>query len=121
MKQLPLTVRRSIELLGIGALITLVIAGQSIIMPLLMAFFITLLMLPMFRWQVKHRVPETIAIVLCILAFFLLIAGIAVFLSWQIAGFTSDIRAIQKNLTIPSNNLSAWISSRSHMSVEEQL
>jgi hypothetical protein len=45
MKYLPLTVRRSIELLGLCALGLIIVLGQNVIMPLLMAFFIAMLFL----------------------------------------------------------------------------
>lgn len=118
---MPLTVRRSIEILGLCAAGLIIVLGQGVIMPLLMAFFIAILMLPMLRWLMKHKVPESLAIVLCIVAFFLVIAGIAVFLSWQIGSFLSDIEAIKKNLLIHWNNLSQWITSKTHYSVQQQL
>lgn len=118
---MPLTVRRSIELLGLCAVGVVIVLGQSVIMPLLMAFFVAILMLPMLRWLMKHKIPESMAIVLCILAFFLVIAGIAVFLSWQIGGFLSDIDKIKENLLVHWNKLSQWVTSKTHYSVEQQL
>lgn len=121
MNGMPLTVRRAIELLGLCAVAMVIVTGKTIIMPLLMAFFLSLLLLPVFRWLVKHRIPEPIAIVMCILGLFLLIAGVAVFLSWQIAGFVSDISTIEKNLTAHWNSLSSWISSTAHVPIEQQM
>lgn len=121
MKYLPLTVRRSIELLGLCALGLIIVLGQNVIMPLLMAFFIAVLLLPMFRWFRKYKVPEIIAIVLCIILFFLVIALIAFFLSWQIGGFVSDIDTIQKNLSVHWNNLSTWINSKTNYTADQQL
>ena len=121
MKYLPLTVRRSIELLGLCALGLIIVLGQNVIMPLLMAFFIAMLLLPMFRWFRKYKVPEIIAIVLCIILFFLVIALITFFLSWQIGGFVSDIDTIQKNLSVHWNNLSTWINSKTNYTADQQL
>jgi predicted PurR-regulated permease PerM len=121
MRYLPLSVRRSIELLGLCALGLVIVLGQNVIMPLLMAFFIAMLLLPMFRWFRKYKVPEIIAIVLCIILFFLVIALIAFFLSWQIGGFVSDIDTIQKNLSVHWNNLSTWINSKTNYTADQQL
>lgn len=118
---MPLTVRRSIEALGICAAAAIVVLGQDVIMPLLMAFFISLLLLPVLRWLTARRVPEVIAICLCILLFVLVIAGIATLLSIQIAGFLSDLGTIRKNITVHWNHLSSWISERSHLTVGEQM
>ena len=121
MSNMPLTVRRSIEVLGLCALGAIIILGQSVIMPLLMAFFISIVLLPPFRWLMKHKVPESLSIVFCIIGFIMLIAAVAFFLSWQIGGFVSDIDTIKKNLSIHWDNLSKWISSKTHYSVEQQL
>jgi predicted PurR-regulated permease PerM len=95
--------------------------GQGVIMPLLTAFFIALLLLPVFRWFRKYKIPEALSIVLCIVLLFLVIAGIAFFLSWQIGSFVSDIESIKKNLIIHWNNLSQWISTKTNYSVDQQL
>jgi predicted PurR-regulated permease PerM len=121
MKYMPLTVRRSIELLGLCALGLIIVLGQSVIMPLLMAFFIAVLLLPMFRWFREYKVPEVVAIVLCIFLFFLVIALIAFFLSWQIGGFVSDIDTIKKNLSVHWDNLSTWINSKTNYTADQQL
>ena len=121
MSNMPLTVRRSIEVLGLCALGAIIILGQSVIMPLLMAFFISIVLLPPFRWLMRHKVPESLSIVFCIIGFIMLIAAVAFFLSWQIGGFVSDIDTIKKNLSIHWDNLSKWISSKTHYSVEQQL
>ncbi len=121
MNNMPLTVRRSIEILGLCALIAIISLGQGIIMPLLTAFFISLLLLPMLRWLMKYRVPEALAIVICIIVFALVIIGIGAFLSWQVGSFVSDIDAIRNNLNNHWNKLSGWISNRTHFTVSEQL
>lgn len=86
-----------------------------------MAFFIAVLLLPMFRWFRKYKVPEVVAIVLCIFLFFLVIALIAFFLSWQIGGFVSDIDTIKKNLSVHWENLSTWINSKTNYTADQQL
>ncbi len=118
---MPITVRRSIELLGLCAAGVVIIYGQEVLMPLLMAFFISLLMLPLFRWLTKHRVPEVLSIVLCIAAFVLVVLGIAAFLSFQIGLLVKDLDAIQQNLMIHWNKLSGWINEKAHFSADQQL
>lgn len=120
-RQLPLTVRRSIEVLGLCAVGLIVILGQGIIMPLLMAFFLSVLLLPLFRWLQKLKVPETLAIVICLIALILAVAGVMTFLSYQIAGLLSDIGTIQRNLTVHWTNISAWINEKLHYTADQQL
>ena len=79
MKELPLTVKRSIELLGIGLIIALLVIGQSIIMPVMMAFFISIMLLPIYRLLIRYKLPESISIILPILIVLIFIAGIVWF------------------------------------------
>lgn len=121
MNQLPVTIRRSIELIGLCALGLIIVLGKVVIMPLLVALFISLLLLPVLRWLRKHKVPEVLAIILCIVAVFLLVAGVATFLSVQIGGLVSDIDAIKKNVNLHWGKLSSWISGNLHFSLKEQV
>ncbi len=121
MKDMPITVRRSIELLGLCAVGVVIVTGQAVIMPLIMAFFLSILLLPVFRFFRKLRIPEVLAIVLCIVTLFLVIAGVITLLSSQIAVLVNDIDPIKKNLTIHWNNLSQWISTKLHYTASEQL
>jgi len=121
MNDMPITVRRSIELLGIISLCLIIIYAQDVIMPLMMAFFMSLLLLPMFRWLHRHRVPEVISIVICIISFVLVVLGIAAFLSYQIGLLVKDISSIQENITIHWNKLSGWINEKMHFTTDQQL
>ena len=67
MREIPLTVKRSIELLGLGLLGTIFVIGSNIIMPVIMAFFISIMLVPIYRFLRKYKCPEIIAIILPIL------------------------------------------------------
>jgi len=120
-KQLPPTVKRSIEIMGLVALGYMIVLGQDVIMPLLMAFFIAIMLMPLFRWFRRRRMPEALAIACCIITFMLMIVGIFTFLSIQVGGFVSDIDTIKQNLMVHWQNLSAWITDKTHYTVDQQL
>jgi predicted PurR-regulated permease PerM len=46
---MPVTVRRALELLGLYFLGVIIVAGQGIIMPLVLAFFISIVLLPVYN------------------------------------------------------------------------
>lgn len=121
MKPLPLTVRRSVELLGLCLLIGLFSVANSIVMPLLMAFFISLMLLPVFRFLRKISIPEIIAIVLSIATAALVIFGILTFFSLQIASLVKDFPQIEKNLNLHWNTLSSWIYRNLNLSADQQI
>lgn len=121
MKDLPLTIKRSIELLGLVLLGTLLVIGNDIIMPVIMAFFISIVLLPVFRFLKKHRFPEVLAIVLPILLLAIILAGILWFFSSQVSVLVADFPQIKNNVNIHLKALSDWVSTISHYSTKEQV
>jgi len=121
MNEIPLTVKRSIELLGLVLLGTILVIGSDIIMPVIMAFFISLVLLPVFRFLKKYKFPEALAIVLPILMLVILLAGIVWFFSAQVSNLVEDFPRIKNNVSIHLKSLSDWISSISDYSAKEQV
>jgi predicted PurR-regulated permease PerM len=120
-QQLPLTVRRSIELLGLCGVALVIVVGKVVVMPLLIALFISILLLPLLRWLVQRRVPEVFAILLCIGGLTVVIATVALVLSYQIATLMTDVATIKINVGLHLQRISNWISSTLHYSVHDQL
>jgi predicted PurR-regulated permease PerM len=121
MKELPLTVRRSIELIGICLLGTLLSIGNDIIMPVLMAFFLSIVLLPFYRILRAKKFPEFLSILLPILLGAVFIAGVVWFFSAQISILAADFPQIQKNVNYHINNISDWINNKTDFSTQEQI
>ncbi|GAB3931659.1 AI-2E family transporter [Mucilaginibacter myungsuensis] len=121
MKDMPITVKRSIELLGLCLLGTLFVIGQNLIMPLLMAFFISLMLLPVLRFFKKLKVPEVFAILLPILLLFIFLGLIVWFFSAQIGSLVADFPQIKMNVSKHLNAISAWIAEKFKYSVAKQV
>ena len=121
MKELPLTVKRSLELLGILLLGTVLVIGSDIIMPVIMAFFITIMLVPIYRWLRKYKVPEALAIILPILLVAIFVGLIVWFFSSQVASLVKDFPQIKANVSIHLQALSEWVSKVSHYSTKEQV
>lgn len=120
MHTLPLTVRRSIELMGLVILGFVIIQGQQIIMPLLMAFFMSIVLLPVYRFLVSKKIPRVLAIVLSLLVMIIVTALIVLFISSQLKPVISDFPAIKENIMKHINSLSKWFSEKTGMSVDQQ-
>lgn len=121
MRELPITVRRSIELLGLVLIAYIIVLGQSIIMPIAMAFFISIVLLPVYQFFVRKRFPEALAIFISILLLAIVVASIVWFFSSQISALVSDFPLIKKNITSHLNSLSSWINNKTKFSTKEQL
>ena len=120
MQTLPLTVRRSIELIGLVTLGFVIIQGQQIIMPLLMAFFISIVLLPIYRFLKRKKFPNTLAIFLSLLVMVILTALIIFFISSQMKPVLNDFPTIKQNIMKHINAFSAWFSEKTGVSVDQQ-
>ncbi|WP_295768999.1 AI-2E family transporter [uncultured Mucilaginibacter sp.] len=121
MRELPVTVRRAIELLGLVLIGALFVIGQNLIMPLLMAFFISLMLLPVLRFFVRLKLPEVVAIFIPILLLFMFLGLIVWFFSAQIGSLIADFPQIKNNVSHHLAALSSWIASTFKYSADAQL
>ncbi|THU38217.1 AI-2E family transporter [Niastella caeni] len=121
MKDIPVTVKRSLELLGLFLIGFIIVIGKIIIMPLLMSFFISIMLLPLFRFFRRLRLAEGLAIFLPILFMFIVMALIVWLFYNQMRFLLYDFQTIQQNLTTHLNKLSLWISRVFDFSPKEQV
>lgn len=120
MQGLPLTVRRALELTGLYFLGLIIVVGSNVITPLLMAFFISILLLPVYR-KLRKYIPEVLAIVCSVLLLVLLIVMLVWFFSSQASRLIADFPQIKQNVTVHLNSLSEWITQKTNFSTERQI
>ena len=118
---LPLTVRRSIEFIGIFFLATALVAGHAVVAPLLTAIYAAMVILPVFRFLRKRHWPESLAITAALLILLLGVALIVWFFSFQVGNLIADLPTIKNNILIHLKSLSSWINSKTHYSTDKQL
>ncbi len=86
-----------------------------------MAFFISIMLLPVYRFLRKWKVPEVLAIFLPILMVAIFIALIVWFFSAQVSMLVADFPSIQRNVSIHLKSLSDWINQKTDFSTQEQV
>ena len=121
MKEFPITVRRSIELVGLFVLGLVLVSGSGIITPLVLAFFISIVILPLYRFFMRLKLPETLAIGLSVITLLAVMALIVWFFSSQIGRLIADIPTIRSNVNTHLNALSEWINKKTNFTQERQL
>ena len=121
MSNLPLTVRRAIELMGIYFLGVIIIVGKDIVTPIVMAFFLAIMLLPVYRFLRRKRFPETLSIALSILLLLVIMGLLVWFFSSQISQLISDFPLIKKNVQQHLTSLSVWIDNKWNFSTERQV
>lgn len=120
MQSLPLTVKRSIELMGLVVLAMVIIEGHQIIMPLLMAFFMSVVLLPVFRFLKRKKFPELLAIFCALLVMVTITAAIIFFIYSQVRPVVDDFPAIQATTMKHIDDLSTWLSEKTGVSATQQ-
>ncbi len=121
MEKLPLTVRRSIEIVGIAILLMGIGYASDILGPLILAFFLTILAYPMFSWLKNKRVPESLSIALVLVVLFAVMALLLWFLTAQFSNLLSDFPSLRKNVSIHLQHLSDWVMRKTKFSTQKQI
>ncbi|MBY0244354.1 MAG: AI-2E family transporter [Sphingobacteriaceae bacterium] len=117
----PITVKRTIELFGLALIFVIIAIGKDLIMPILMAFFISIMLLPIYRFLIRRKVPELIAIISPILVVFVVLCALIWFFSVQLNFLVADFPLIKNTITQHLHHLSEWISQSTNLSVKSQL
>ncbi|MEO6316319.1 MAG: AI-2E family transporter, partial [Chitinophagaceae bacterium] len=120
MTHLPLTVRRSIELLGIILIAFVVIYLHNIIMPVLLALVAAIALLPVYRFLVRKKMPATISIFLTILLMTILLALIVFLITSQLKPLINNFDVIKQNISNHIDAISIWFSNRTAISTTRQ-
>lgn len=120
MKDLPITVIRSLELLGVILCILTLYVGANVIMPILLSFFISIMLLPIYRFLRTRKIPEIISIIFSILLLVIFLSGIIWFFSAQVSKLVNDFDQIKENVNNHLTNLSSWIDNKLGFSGKEQ-
>ncbi|CAN5299933.1 AI-2E family transporter [soil metagenome] len=117
---LPLVVRLALILFIISFSIFAIYIGQNILVPLGFSFLIAILLIPVEQFLRRYKVPRVLAIILSLLLSLVVVAGLLIFISYQLNNFISDADAIKKNLLGFLDQLQTWVSNTFNVSKEQQ-
>lgn len=119
--KLPFYAKLTYVLLSLIALTFIFYVGQSIIVPILMAFLIAIILRPIVEFlNKKFRFPLVIAVILAVTLFVVIVLGIFTALSFQITDMVSDFDKIERNLNIHIQNFQDLIRENFNLSSKEQ-
>ncbi len=117
----PFYIRLSCTLLSIISIGYIFFIGESIIIPVLLAFLFAVLLLPIASFlNSKMRLPNAIAVSITVLFFVLSIMAILAFISYQISDIASDFEGIRKNINIFVSDIQGYIRTNFKVSLWEQ-
>lgn len=107
--------------MGLYFLGMILIVGKDIVTPIVMAFFLAIMLLPVYRFFRGRKFPETLSIVLALLLLVVIVGLLIWFFSAQLSQLVSDFPQIKNNVQLHLNALSTWISEKTHFSSEKQI
>lgn len=119
--KVPAYIRFTLILISLSILTIILYFGQNILIPLLLALLFAIVLSPSVAFFTKRlRFPHGIAVLVSVVLFFIMIASIVVFISWQVSDITDDWNKIKKNLLIHYEHAQHWIKQRYHLSYHKQ-
>jgi len=119
-QHLPLTVKRSIELLGLVLVALVIIQLQNILTPILMALVASIALLPVFRFLIRKKIPNSISIFLTILLMSIILSLIVFFITLQLKPLFNNFEIIKQNISNHINVISNWFSNKTTVSITQQ-
>lgn len=116
----PSYLRFALSLLSLGLLITALVLGKEIIIPLLFAILLATLLLPVTKFLVRKGAHKIISIGVPVLMTLIIFAGIIYFLSHQIMNFVDDAPKLKERVGHVSTSFQNWINQSTHITVSKQ-
>jgi len=101
------------NLLLSAAALVVVVAGMqaaaSLLVPFLLAAFVSIVCLPPLNWLLGHRIPVGAAIALIAFAILLIGSLVAAFVGASVADFSQNLPTYQAKLNAQTSSLVAWL------------
>ncbi|WP_338876106.1 AI-2E family transporter [Spirosoma sp. SC4-14] len=112
--------RFSHSLLSLAILAVAIYLGQDILVPLAMAGLLAVLLRPVENRLNRLGLHKVISISLALLLAIILLAGVTVLLSMQLADFTDDIPKLKRNINDVYHDIQRWIRREYNVSYRQQ-
>ena len=119
-KKFPFYFRSTITLFGIILFVFVLYTVRGIMVPLAFALMISILLNPLVNKLQQKKINRIAAIAIALLAAMILIAGLMVFISSQIAGFTENMPVLQQKFSVMFHQLQLWLQRNYSLSLSKQ-
>lgn len=119
-KKFPFYFRSTITLFGIILFVFVLYTVRGIMVPLAFALMISILLNPLVNKLQQKKINRIAAIAISLLAAMILVAGLMVFISSQIAGFTENMPVLQQKFSVMFHQLQLWLQRNYSLSLSKQ-
>lgn len=115
---------RGARFLLLLACVVIVVAGlkaaASLLLPFLIAVFLSMISLPLLNWLQSKGIPKALAVPSTIIAALAVLSGMALIVGGSIRGFTAQAPKYKERLAVMSAGVQEWVEARS-VNVSDQL
>jgi len=111
----PFIVRLSHTLLSLGLIILFMYIAKSVLVPLIFASLLCIVLMMPCDYMERHRVPRSIAAIICLVLAITAVFAIFYFISTQVANFRNDLPQLGQQLYNGIHTLQVWIQQKFHL------
>lgn len=119
--KLPFNARLTFTLLSILLIIYIARLGHELIVPLVFAFLVSIMLLPIANLLEKWRFSRGAAALTVILLFVIVLTGVLMLLIAQMGSFVADFPELQVQMTKSLSSLQVWINTHFHINSRKQM
>lgn len=119
-KQQPFYVQATVIMIGLVVIFYILNLLQDIFIPLAFALLLSILLNPMNNWFISKKIPKEIAIILSLLVAFVILAGVFVFVSLQLAEFTEMLPTLRQKFDVIYQDTQQWVAHNLGYSIQKQ-
>ena len=119
-KKYPFYLRSTVTLFGIVLFVFVLFTIRSIMIPLAFALMIAILLNPLVNKLEQKKIPKAVAISISLLLTILFVAGLMVFISSQVAKFSSNIPVLKNKFLQLFTNLQLWLQYNYSFTIDKQ-
>lgn len=115
----PFIVRLSHTLLSLGLIILFMYIAKSVLVPLIFASLLCIVLMMPCDYMERHRVPRSVAAIICLVLAITVVFAIFYFISTQVANFRNDLPQLGQQLYNGIHTLQVWIQQKFHLRASE--
>jgi len=120
--KVPFVIRLACVLISLIAIVFISIIGKSVLVPLVIGFLVSMLLLPLSNFQEKKlKFPRIVTSLVSPILFFLAVLAVMYFIGTQMAQFTEDLPEFQQQIEKLFHEAQVFVYDKFGVSEQEQI
>lgn len=107
--QLPAFIHALLVLLLISLIVFIMVIGKSLLIPLFLAGFISVLLTPVCNWLEERKLSRMFSTLISLISGLIIILGFLAFVVLQVASFTKDLENVGERLNKYLSDIDSWV------------